>query len=109
MNESDDTALIYYRTGYIIKYKNSLILRASKLQSKISLYTTEAEDIALSQATREIIPIMEHPEKLEKTLHIESKRQSVKCKVIENNSGAIKLARAPKFRPRTKHVALKYQ
>ena len=52
--------------------------------------------------------MMEHIEQLEKTLNIESKRPSVKCKVFEDNNGAIELAKAPKIRPRTKHIALKY-
>ena len=69
-NESDDPASVYSRTGYIIKYKNCPILWASKLQSEISLSTTESEYIALSQAIREIIPMMEHLEQLEKTLNI---------------------------------------
>ena len=52
--------------------------------------------------------MMEHLEQLEKTLNIESKRPSVKCKVFEDNNSAIKLAKAPKIRPRTKHIDLKY-
>ena len=52
--------------------------------------------------------MMEHLEQLEKTLNIESRRPSVKCKVFEDNNGAIELAKAPKIRPRTKHIALKY-
>ena len=87
---------------------NCPILWASKLQSEISLSTTEAEYISLSQAMRGIIQIMEHLEQLEKTLNIESKRPSVKCKVFEDNNGAIELAMAPKIRPCTKHIALKY-
>ena len=51
-NESDDPDSVYSRTGYIIKYNNCPILWASKLQSEISLSTTEAEYIALSQAIR---------------------------------------------------------
>ena len=42
-NESDDPASVYSCIGYIIKYKNCLILWASKLQSEISLSTTEVE------------------------------------------------------------------
>ena len=57
---------------------------------------------------REIIPTMEHLEQLEKTLNIESKRPSVKCKLFEDNNGAIELAKAPKIRPRSNHIALKY-
>ena len=56
----------------------------------------------------EIIPMMEHLEQLEKTLNIESKRLSVKCKVFGENNGMIELSKAPKIRPRTKHFALKY-
>ena len=52
--------------------------------------------------------MMEHLEQLEKMLNIESKRPSVKCKVFEDNNGAIELAKAPNICPRTKHIALKY-
>ena len=107
-NESDNLASVYSRTGYIIKYNNCPILWASKLQSEIFLSTTEAEYIELSQAMGEIIPMMEHLLKLEKMLKIESKRPIVKCKVFEDNNGAIELAKALKIRPRTKHIALKY-
>ena len=63
-NESDDPASVYSHTGYIIRYKNFPILWASKLQSEISLSTTEADYIALSQAMREIITMMEHLDQL---------------------------------------------
>ena len=59
-NESDDPASVYSRKGYIIKYWNCPILWASKLQSEISLSTSEAEYIAGSQTMMEIIPMMEH-------------------------------------------------
>ena len=52
--------------------------------------------------------MMEHLEQLEKTLNIELKRLSVKCKLFEDNNGAIKLAKAPNIFPGTKHTALKY-
>ena len=52
--------------------------------------------------------MMEHLEQLEMTLNIESKRPSVKCRLFKDNNGAIELAKAPKIRPRTKHIALKY-
>ena len=41
-------------------------------------------------------------------MNIESKCPSVKCKVFEDNNDTIELAKAPKIRPRTKHIALKY-
>ena len=52
--------------------------------------------------------MMEHLEQLEKTLNIEPKHPSVKCKVFKDNNGAIELAKAPKIRTRTKHIVLKY-
>ena len=91
-----------------MKYRNCTILWAYKFQSDISLSTTEAEFIALSQSMREIIPLMEHLEQLEETLKIESKRPSVKCKVFEDNNGAIELAKTPNIRTLTKHIDLKY-
>ena len=51
---------------------------------------------------------LEHLDQLEKTLNIELKCPSVKCKLFEDNNGAIELAKAPKILPRTKHTALKY-
>jgi hypothetical protein len=32
----------------------------------------------------------------------------IHCKVFEDNSGALEMARTPKMRPRTKHINLKY-
>ena len=52
--------------------------------------------------------MMEHLEQLENTLDIESKRPSVKYIVFKDNNGAIELAKAPKIRPHTKHISLKY-
>ena len=32
----------------------------------------------------------------------------LKCKLIEDNKGSEELAKTPKYRPRTKHIAIKY-
>ena len=52
--------------------------------------------------------MMEHLEQLEKTLNIESKFLSVKCKVFKDNNSEIELAKAPNIRPHTKQIALIY-
>ena len=52
--------------------------------------------------------MIEHLEQLEKTFNIELKRLIMKCKVFEDNNSAIELSKAPKIRPCTKHIALKY-
>ena len=38
----------------------------------------------------------------------EKSRPTVQCKLFEDNSGALTLARAPAMRPRTKHINNKY-
>eukprot|EP00957_Ditylum_brightwellii_P194388 14804222-Ditylum_brightwellii.AAC.1 len=50
---SEEPTSVLSRTGYIIKYANCLIVWTSKVQIEITLNTTEAEYVALSQAIRE--------------------------------------------------------
>ena len=35
-------------------------------------------------------------------------RVDIHCKIFEDNSGALELAKVPKMRPRTKHLNIKY-
>ena len=105
---ADDPSTAKSRTGYIIKLAACSILWASKLQTQIALSTTEAEYIALSQALRETIPIM--------NLLKEIRRKKISTistvpnvyKAFEDNSGALELARSPKMRPRSKHINIVY-
>ena len=46
------------QTGYALMYANCPLIWASKIQTEIALSSTKAEYIALSQALREIIPLM---------------------------------------------------
>ena len=41
-------------------------------------------------------------------MNIADCNKTMKCTVFEDNNGALEMARAPKMRPRTKHVAIKY-
>ena len=90
---------MFSRTGYVIYYGGCPIIRHSKLQSEISLRTTEAEYIALSQAMRDTIPLITLTGELAVVLPI--------IKEKDNNS-CIELVKFPRMRPRTKHIALKY-
>jgi hypothetical protein len=54
---SSDTISVKSRTGYMLTFASYPLLWSSKLQSKVALSTAEAEYIALSQATRDIIPL----------------------------------------------------
>ncbi len=82
---------------------------ASKMQTEIALSSTGAKYIALSQAMREVIPIMQLlNEAHEMGIPMTNQRPSVKCKVFEDNAEAIEVANIPKMRPRTKHLNIKY-
>ena len=71
----------------------------------VGLSTTECEYMALSQALRETIPLMELLKELMKFGFSQfSATPTVFCKCFEDNSGALELARLPKMRPRTKHL-----
>ena len=93
------------RSGYVIVYAGCPIIWASKLQTQIALSTTEAEYIAISMATRDVIPLMELVQELEQNgFDYSAVTPKVHCKVFEDNSGAVEIATVHKFRPRTKHI-----
>ena len=93
------------RSGWIVFYAGCPVIWASKLQSMVALSTTEAEYIALSQALRDVLPIMFLIQEIkEKGFQVIANIPHVYCKAFEDNSGALKLAQLPKLRPRTKHI-----
>ena len=78
---------------------------SSKMQTEIALSTTEAEYIALSQAMREVLPIIWLMEEAKQIgIPVLNATPKVHCKVFEDNVGAIEIATVPKMRPRTKHL-----
>ena len=78
------------------------------MQTEIALSTTEAEYIALSQSMRDLIPIRSILEELTTILGLQIETPVTHSTVFEDNNGALELAREPKYRPRTKHIAIKY-
>ena len=97
------------RSGWVIFYASCPIMWASKLQSQVALSTTEAEYIAMSMALRDVIPVMSLVQEMrEKGFQVLCNDPHVYCKVFEDNSGALELARLPKMRPRTKHINVSY-
>jgi hypothetical protein len=105
---SHDPASVLSRSGYVIRLYGCPILWVSKLQTEIALSTTESEYIALSQAMREVIPLLDIYGHINTALKCQDLKPIVKCTVFEDNNGALELATAPKMRPRTKHIAIKY-
>jgi hypothetical protein len=100
------------RTGFVISYAGCPIIWISRLQSKIALSTIESEYLAISAATREVLPLLElAAEMSENGCGFKNQAPRMFCRVFEDNSGAIELAtsaKSPKMRPRTRHINTKY-
>jgi len=63
----------------------------------------------MSQALRDVIPVMNLLQEMrEQEFQVICNKPYVYCKVFEDNSGALELARLPKLRPRTKHINVSY-
>jgi Reverse transcriptase (RNA-dependent DNA polymerase) len=54
----DEPTTARSRSGYLVNYAGCPIVWASRLQIEIALSSTESEYVALSQALREVIPLM---------------------------------------------------
>ena len=104
-----DSSTARSRSGYVVKYANCSLIWASKLQTEIAFSSTESEYIALSQALREVIPLMRLVKELNKAgFSIHDHSPAVHCKLFEDNSGALEMVKHDKYRPRTKHINIKY-
>ena len=78
------------------------------MQIEIALSATKAEYISLSQSMRDLIPLRHI------ILHVSSVF-GMKCDLrysytttFEDNKGSIELSKEPKYRPRTKHISIKW-
>jgi len=76
------------------------------MQTETALSTTEAEFIALSEGLRTIMSSMEKMHG--QGVNITNSQAETKCKVLEDNLGALTIAILPKIRPRTKYINNKY-
>jgi len=106
---SSDPNTARSRMGYVITYAGCPMHWTSKMQTEIALSTTEAEYIALSQAMREVLPIIWLMEEARhQGIPVLNATPKIHCKVFEDNAGAIEIANVPKMRPGTKHLNIKY-
>ncbi len=110
------------RTGYVVMFCGCPVSWASKLQSEIALSTTESEYIALSSATRELLPLRRVlNDILQYTfIHLPSTTNDTissstfhsvlpPSQIFEDNNACIVLATSEgNFKPRTKHISLKF-
>jgi hypothetical protein len=107
-SETEDRDTARSRHGYVITYAGCPITWKSQLQTEIALSSTESEYTGLSYALREAIPIMEILKEMKtRGFPVDTAQSTVHCRVFEDNSGAIEIARHKKFRPRTKHLNVK--
>ncbi len=96
------------RHGYVLNYAGCPLLWKSQLQTEVALSSTKSEYTGLSYALRDAIPVMELLKEIKKRGYPISKTQArVHCRVFEDNSGALKMARVHKYRPRTKQLNVK--
>jgi hypothetical protein len=97
------------RSGWIVFYAGCPVIWASKLQTQVPLSTTEAEYITMSQSLQDVLLIMFLVQEIcKKDFQVICTKPYVYCKVFEDNSGALDLARLPKLCPRTKHINVCY-
>lgn len=87
-------------TGVLCMYAGGPISWISQRQQSVALSTTEAELVAASEATREIVWIRRLLEEL-------SIKQDDPILYVDNEA-AIKLAKNPEFHKRTKHIRIRH-
>ena len=101
--QAQDTARS--RHGYVVSYAGCPITWKSQLQTEIAMSSSKSEYTGLSYALREAIPIMQLLNEMSaQGIKINHATPKIKCKVFEDNSGALEMAKTHKYRPRTKHL-----
>ena len=87
-------------TGYVFTIGGTAISWMSRLQKSVALSTTEAEYMALAEATKELIWL--------KNFLSELGLKQEDCALHCDNESAVHLAKNPVFHSRTKHIKLRY-
>ena len=106
--DSENPENVMSRTGYLLTYAGCPVIWCSKLQTEIALSTMEAEYIALSQAMRSVIPLIQLMDELKEMIPFYNPTPEVRCKLFEDNRSCIIVAESARLTPRTKHIAIKY-
>jgi hypothetical protein len=88
-------------SGYMIMFSNAAIIWCSKRQNTVALSSTEAEYIALSSAVCDVIWLKQLAEEIKVNM---SDPIIIYC----DNQSTIKLAELDAFRPRTKHIDIRF-
>lgn len=97
------------RTGYIITLGGCPILWKSQLQTEISLSTLEAEYSALSASMRTLLPLKSMLSEIVVALNLPPQfKSTIRCRVFEDNNGALLLATKQRITNRTKYFLVKW-
>ena len=80
-----------------------------ELQAEMSLSTVEAEYVALSTTMRDLIPFTDKIAEMASIFSDEQRKVRLHCTLFEDNNEALELATKPRYRPRTKHITIKYR
>ncbi|KRY87936.1 Retrovirus-related Pol polyprotein from transposon TNT 1-94 [Trichinella pseudospiralis] len=84
------------RTGVVCMCAGGAVLWHSQKQRSVALSTTEAEYVAASEATKDMMWLM--------TLFAEVTEVKQKPILFADNMGAVKLSKNPEFHKRSKHI-----
>lgn len=87
-------------TGYIFTLNGAPITWSTQRQQTVALSTTEAEYMAVCEATKEAIWLRQLMEDIHESINVP--------KLFVDNQSAIRLAKNPEFHKRTKHIGVKY-
>jgi hypothetical protein len=87
-------------TGYIFTVGTGAVSWMSRIQKIVALSTTEAEYVAVTEASKELIWLQ--------GLLTELGFMQEKCALYSDSQSAIHLARNSAFHSRTKHIGLRY-
>ena len=96
---SNDRTSALSRMGYCVKIENCPVFWVSKMQTKVVLSTTKAEYTSLYQSARDLLPIKNTVEHLNKFMNFNSREINTHSAIFEDNARASQLATKPKFRP----------
>lgn len=88
-------------TGFVVNLSNGAINWSSKRQQIVALSSTEAEYIALSSTVRDVIWIKQLLGEIDKS-------SIMPTTIFCDNQSAIKLGEIEAYRPRTKHIDIRY-
>jgi hypothetical protein len=105
---ADNPSSVKSRTGYVITFASCPVLWCSKHQTEIALSTTEAAYIALLQSAHDLIPMQNLLHELSNATQLIVGSTVAHSTVFEDKKGCIELANAPRMRPWTHHISLKY-